>query len=155
MSESPKDLLVDMSQLCLILPKLLELPPLGGHSRRRSLLSDLESSLDVSFWRPRHSESAPRHQVRLSCTSLTETDPRRMRKGGTVFLSWPLAHMAVIFEPLFVVLLSSSHSSHLPLSCFGSSGVTALLLERKSHFFSPVFKDPLFASSSGRPLSAN
>ena len=124
----------------MILPKLLELPPLGGHSRRRSLRSNIESSLEVSLWRPRHSESAPRHQVRLSCTSLTETDPRRMRKGGTVFLSWPLAHMAVIFEPLSVVFVSSSH---LPLSCFGSSGGHRTATRAEKSFFRPC----IFGSS--------
>ena len=135
MSESPKDLLVDMSQLCLILPKLLEPPPLGGHSRRRSLLSDLESSLDVSFWRPRHSESAPRHQVRQFYTFFTETDPRRMWKGHR-FPLLALAHMAVIFEPLSVVFVSSSH---LPLSCFGSSGGHRTATRAEKSFFPALY----------------
>ena len=122
----------------MILPKLLEPPPLGGHSRRRSLRSDLESSLDVSIWRPRHSESAPRHQVRQSRTSPTETDPQCEK--GTVFLPRPLAHMAVIFEPLSVVFVSSSH---LPLSCFGSSGGHRTATRAEKSFFRPC----IFGSS--------
>ena len=59
---------------------------------------------------------------------------------GTVFLFWPLAHMAVIFEPLSVVFVSSSH---LPLSCFGSSGGHRTATRAEKSFFRPC----IFGSS--------
>ena len=59
---------------------------------------------------------------------------------GTVFLFCPLAHMAVIFEPLSVVFVSSSH---LPLSCFGSSGGHRTATRAEKSFFRPC----IFGSS--------
>ena len=52
----------------------------------------------------------------------------------------PLAHMVVIFEPLSVVFVSSSH---LPLSCFGSSGGHRTATRAEKSFFRPC----IFGSS--------
>ena len=52
----------------------------------------------------------------------------------------PLAHMVVIFEPLSVVFVSSSH---LSLSCFGSSGGHRTATRAEKSFFRPC----IFGSS--------
>ena len=122
----------------MFLPKLLEVPPLGGFSRRRSLNSDFESSLGLSFRRPRHCATTRRHQVRQLCPS-----PPRNRSTA-IAESTPFPHSIVHMSEFGAFDLTPSFCLFPLVSCSvrdsGREPLAPLLLEQMSHFACPVLR---------------